>query len=54
MNAVLKPGPDALAALLAYVAQVRDRKLAQIREAAAAECGAEAEVAELPDAGRRA
>ena len=37
MNAVLKQGPDALAALLAYVAQVRDRKLAEIRAAADAE-----------------
>lgn len=38
MNAVLKQGSDALAALMAYVAQVRDRKLGEIRAAAAAEC----------------
>ena len=38
MSAVLKQGPDALAALLAYVAQVRDRKLEDVRQAAAAEC----------------
>lgn len=40
MSAVLKQGPDALAALLAYVAQVRDRKLDQIRQDAAGECKA--------------
>ena len=40
MSAVLKQGPDALAALLAYVAQVRDRRLEQIRQAADAECKA--------------
>lgn len=40
MSAVLKAGPDALAALLAYVAQVRDRQLGQIRAAADKECGA--------------
>jgi len=37
MSAVPKQGPDALAALLAYVAQVRDRQLDEIRQAAAAE-----------------
>jgi hypothetical protein len=37
MSAVLKQGPDALAGLLAYVAQVRDRRLGEIRDAAARE-----------------
>lgn len=37
MNAPLTPGPDALAALLAYVAQVRDRQLGEIRGAAEGE-----------------
>ena len=40
MSAVLKQGPDALAALMAYVAQVRDHQLGHIREAAANECKA--------------
>ena len=40
MSAVPKQGPDALAALLAYVAQVRDRKLDETRQAADAECRA--------------
>jgi hypothetical protein len=40
VSAVLKQGPDALAALLAYVAQVRDRRLAEIDESARRECKA--------------
>lgn len=40
MSAVLREGPDALAALLAYVARVRDEKLGTIRAAAEAECRA--------------
>lgn len=40
MNDVLKGGPDALAALLAYVARVRDEKLSTLRAAAEAECRA--------------
>jgi vacuolar-type H+-ATPase subunit E/Vma4 len=38
MSSVLKQGPDALAALMAYVAQVRDRQLAGVGTAAATEC----------------
>lgn len=40
MSTVLKPGPDALAALLGYVAQVRDRQLEAIRGGAERECQA--------------
>jgi len=38
MSAVLKEGTDALAALLAYVAQVRDRQLDDIRSTNEAQC----------------
>jgi hypothetical protein len=38
MSAVLKQGPDALAALMAYVAHVRDHQLDQIRAAGAGGC----------------
>lgn len=40
MSAVLKQGPDALAALMAYVAHVRDHQLGAIGEAARKECAA--------------
>lgn len=45
MSSVLKQGPDALAALMAYVGQVRDRKLSEIQAAAAAECAARVDAA---------
>lgn len=40
MSTALRDGPDALAALLAYVAQVRDRQLGEIRAATQRECKA--------------
>ena len=40
MSAVLKQGPDALAALMAYVAGVRDKRLDALRAAVQAECAA--------------
>lgn len=40
MSAVLKQSPDALAALMAYVAGVRDKRLDVLRAAAQAECAA--------------
>ena len=40
MSAVLKQGPDALAALMAYVAGVRDKRLDALRAAVQGECAA--------------
>lgn len=40
MSAVPRQGPDALAALMAYVAGVRDKRLDVLRAAAQAECAA--------------